>query len=179
MTHDDNIVINRIDQNGPGYVSVDSTGGSITVAAGGSGIDASGVFNLTEAELQFLDSTGTVTIGVNGGTGLLTAGSEGKIDLTGENYDHALFGGDLALTSCIILADGKQLTFNGNPISGGPGGDANGDFSVNMLDIIDVRNCLHQNPASDDNWRADVNDDGAINILDMLFVRNRLNTTCD
>jgi len=58
-------------------------------------------------------------------------------------------------------------------------GDVNLDCSVNILDLIAVRNLLNHDPASGDNWRADVNEDGKINILDMIFVRNHLNTFCE
>ena len=45
--------------------------------------------------------------------------------------------------------------------------------------MLEVRNRLQENPASDENWKADLNGDGAINILDLLFVRNDLGTTCE
>ncbi|NQT21142.1 MAG: hypothetical protein HQ592_15650 [Planctomycetes bacterium] len=58
-------------------------------------------------------------------------------------------------------------------------GDLNGDCHVNIVDLIRVRDRLHQDVASGDNWQADVNGDGRINILDMLTVRNRLNAQCN
>jgi len=57
-------------------------------------------------------------------------------------------------------------------------GDANGDCSVNVLDLYFVRNRLLFPVSSGDNWKADVNNDNSINILDLLFVRNRLNQSC-
>ncbi|NQT18153.1 MAG: hypothetical protein HQ592_00500 [Planctomycetes bacterium] len=57
-------------------------------------------------------------------------------------------------------------------------GDTNMDCTVNVLDLIHVRNLLQTDPDSGDNWQADVNTDGVINILDMLTVRNGLNTSC-
>ena len=57
-------------------------------------------------------------------------------------------------------------------------GDANGDCSVNVLDLIFVRNRLNGDPATGDNWRGDVNEDGRINILDLIYVRNELNSSC-
>ena len=57
-------------------------------------------------------------------------------------------------------------------------GDTNGDCSVNILDLILVRNRLGADPATGDNWKADLNRDGKINILDIIAVRNRLNTKC-
>ena len=58
-------------------------------------------------------------------------------------------------------------------------GDANGDCSVNILDMIFIRNRLNKSTASDDNWQADVTQDNKIDILDMIFVRNRINMTCE
>jgi len=57
-------------------------------------------------------------------------------------------------------------------------GDVNGDCTVNIIDLIAIRNVLNKDPNDDDNWRADVNDDGQINILDMIAVRNNLNAQC-
>ena len=57
-------------------------------------------------------------------------------------------------------------------------GDVNGDCTVNIIDLIAVRNMLNKDPNHDDNWRADVNNDGKINILDLLAVRNNINATC-
>jgi len=52
-------------------------------------------------------------------------------------------------------------------------GDANGDGTVSILDLVFVRNCLNRNPASDpDAAKADVNADGVVDILDMIKVRN-------
>ena len=57
-------------------------------------------------------------------------------------------------------------------------GDANMDCSVNILDLIFIRNKLNQAVTTGDNWKADVNEDTRINILDLIFVRNKLNTQC-
>ena len=57
-------------------------------------------------------------------------------------------------------------------------GDANGDCTVNILDLIAVRNHVQQPVATDDNWRSDFNNDGLINVLDVIIVRNRLRATC-
>ena len=61
----------------------------------------------------------------------------------------------------------------------GPHADINEDCAVNILDMLEVRNRLQGDPASDENWKADLNGDGAINILDLLFVRNDLGATCE
>ena len=57
-------------------------------------------------------------------------------------------------------------------------GDVNCDCTVNILDLLAVRNKLRQDPGSAENCRADVTGDGTINILDLLAVRNRLRTSC-
>lgn len=58
-------------------------------------------------------------------------------------------------------------------------GDANGDGTVNILDMVYVRNNLNRNPLSDPGVQAaDVNQDGRVNILDMLLVRANFGTVC-
>jgi len=57
-------------------------------------------------------------------------------------------------------------------------GDANLDCTVNILDLIFIRNKLNQDPATGNNWQANVNGDTSVNILDLIYVRNRLNTHC-
>ena len=53
-------------------------------------------------------------------------------------------------------------------------GDANHDSTVNVLDLIVIRNLFMHDAGSGDNWRGDVNEDGRINVLDLIFTRNRL-----
>jgi len=53
-------------------------------------------------------------------------------------------------------------------------GDVTGDGSVNIFDLVSVRNSLNQG-VSEANFRADVNADGSINIFDLVAVRNNLN----
>jgi hypothetical protein len=54
-------------------------------------------------------------------------------------------------------------------------GDVTGDGTVNIFDLIFVRNHLNEDPLSGDVWhRADVNRDGRINVLDLIVVRNNL-----
>ncbi len=54
-------------------------------------------------------------------------------------------------------------------------GDVNADGTVNVLDLMQVRNHLNQQ-ATAANFRSDVTADGAINVIDLVQVRNRLNT---
>jgi hypothetical protein len=76
------------------------------------------------------------------------------------------------------MGTGLSFTIGMTPGEWLVSGDANGDCSVNILDMLFVRNRLGQDTASGDNWQADVNEDAGINILDMIFVRNALNTSC-
>ncbi|NLX23985.1 MAG: hypothetical protein GXY55_20220 [Phycisphaerae bacterium] len=54
-------------------------------------------------------------------------------------------------------------------------GDANGDESVNIFDLVTVRNSLNMQ-VSASNFRSDANADGSINIFDLVSTRNNLNT---
>ncbi len=54
-------------------------------------------------------------------------------------------------------------------------GDVNGDQTVNIFDLVQVRNQLNQSVTAS-TCRADVNVDGAINIFDLVAVRNSLNS---
>ena len=57
-------------------------------------------------------------------------------------------------------------------------GDVNLDCTVNILDLMWIRDHINQQVSTGSNWKADVNEDNSINILDLFFVRNRLNTHC-
>ena len=56
--------------------------------------------------------------------------------------------------------------------------DVNDDCTVNVLDLILVRNKLGQPAGSGANWKCDVNQDGTINVLDLILTRNRLGQKC-
>jgi filamentous hemagglutinin family protein len=79
--------------------------------------DAAGTFNLSAAELQFLNSTGTVKIGSGTSTGTLDIGSLGSINLSGASYNLTLQKTSGATTfnfpatTTLTLADNKTLTF--------------------------------------------------------------------
>jgi len=57
-------------------------------------------------------------------------------------------------------------------------GDADLNCTIEIDDLVFIRDRLARNPAVGDNWQADVNRDGRINILDLLYTRNRLGATC-
>jgi len=57
-------------------------------------------------------------------------------------------------------------------------GDLNEDCSVNLLDLLHVRNHLNMDPSSGGNWRYDLNADDRINLLDLIVVRNNIGHRC-
>jgi len=57
-------------------------------------------------------------------------------------------------------------------------GDVNGDCTVNVMDLIWVRNHLGQDTGTGDAWKADLNQDGKVNVLDLISTRNRLGKKC-
>jgi len=67
------------------------------------------------------------------------------------------------------------------PLDAGPllDGDANGDCSVDIRDIILIRNHLGQDINASFDPRTDANRDGRTDILDLLYARNRLGTRCE
>ncbi|MDA1014324.1 MAG: autotransporter-associated beta strand repeat-containing protein, partial [Planctomycetota bacterium] len=98
---------------------VDAGAGNITIAPQttgrtiGIGTGALGGVNLTSAELGFLASSGTVTIGrsnSNGGVDIRTA------DLSGEAFDFAVFGGSITFngagSTVLIFANTQQAEFH-------------------------------------------------------------------
>ena len=58
-----------------------------------------------------------------------------------------------------------------------PAADVIVDGTVNIIDMVAVRNDLNAVPGSSGYIRADVNRDGLINIIDLIWVRNALNST--
>lgn len=72
---------------------------------------ATGDFQLTEAELQNLSTTGTVTIGRSAGTGAIDIGGLGAIDVSAAGYDLTLRGGQASFTNGITLANDALMTF--------------------------------------------------------------------
>jgi len=57
-------------------------------------------------------------------------------------------------------------------------GDATHTCTVELADLVLVRNRTGAQTGDGDNWRADVNNDGNIDILDLVYVRNRLGADC-
>ena len=55
-------------------------------------------------------------------------------------------------------------------------GDATGDRTVNIFDLVQIRNALNL-AVTAANFRMDVTADGSINIFDLVNVRNNLNSS--
>jgi len=56
-------------------------------------------------------------------------------------------------------------------------GDANRDGTVDLLDLVFVRNRLFADIEEDDNRQADINDDDTVDLQDLIEVRNNLGAT--
>jgi len=97
-------------------------------------------------------------------TGTWAIDADRSVTLVGGNYGETPFttvSGGLVITAKWRVA-----------------GDANNDCSVNILDLIRIRNLIGSNPGTGENWWANVNEDGAINVLDLIYARNRIGTAC-
>jgi len=85
-----------------------------TINIGHDPANPSGGFDLTAAELQALDCATTVTIGQEGGTGIITIGNDvtGGVDLSAESYNLTLHGGATTIEQEITIAHGKTFDLN-------------------------------------------------------------------
>ncbi len=110
----------------------------------------------------------------------LSAGVVQDVDLAGDRITVQLSG--VAETTCLALTLAGLVDAAGNPLPGQQAsfrilaGDVDGDGTVGILDLMQVRNGLNQ-PVTDDTPQADVNADGQISVLDLVTVRNRLNAS--
>lgn len=115
------------------------------------------------------ESEVSVSVGVVQNVGL--AGDQMTVQLSG-----------VAETTCLTVALAGLVDADGNPLLGSRfsfcvlAGDVNGDGTVDLLDLEQIRDQLNQ-PVTADSARADVNSDGQVNIFDLVAVRNRLDTT--
>jgi hypothetical protein len=118
---------------------------------------------------------GDGSIGAGGGDGGGNFGCGG-----GGGRIAVYYSNTLSLPPANITAtggSGAEPGHDGTVFFGVPG-DLNGDCTVNILDLLIVRNHLGLDPASGENRKADLNADGVINILDLIRVRNVLGTVC-
>ena len=111
-------------------------------------------------------------VGVSSGTvdGLAAAGNVLEVSLSGVTHASTLI---VDFTGIVDL-DGNGVT--DTVCLGALVGDVNGDRSVNIFDLVQVRNALNQ-AVTAANFRSDTNADGSINIFDLVTVRNSLNTS--
>jgi len=103
-------------------------------------------FSLDETELQYLASTGTVTIGAASGTGSANAiniASAGAINLTGESFNLSLEGAGSAIAfnttaaGGLSLASGRTLTLAAGGAITSPGAGTS-DISIAGTSILDL-----------------------------------------
>ena len=125
-----------------------NTGSAITDAADGVGSDEWG--NSWQGAFD-IDAWGVADYGCS----ILEAeGNAATFDRGGEPYLHPVLA---------VLQVKPEMC-----------GDVNADGSVNIFDVVNVRNrALNPAYVLDWSWAADVNDDGAVNIFDVVNVRNR------
>jgi len=71
-----------------------------------------------------------------------------------------------------VVGTELQLTFD--PAGPTVESDVTGDSRITILDLLGVRNHLHQDVNTGNNAKYDVNGDGQINVLDLIYVRNHL-----
>ncbi|MBC8180285.1 S8 family serine peptidase [candidate division KSB1 bacterium] len=116
--------------------------------------------------MKLTDSTYTDTSRINGELVTDTTYTDFAVipDST-YRYAYKVLGTDMAESDY-----SKFIT--ATPVSAASG-DANGDLSVNVLDIVAIVNyILEENPEPFLSEAADVNDDGSINVLDIVGVVN-------
>lgn len=116
-------------------------------------------------------SVGSVRAGILPGGGTIVEAEEGL--RTSHLIDISIGRTVTAVDLVIISNETEGYTFHW-PITG----DANSNCSVNVLDLIYIRNQLGKDIISGDLWRADINNDGRINVLDLIATRNKLGTKC-
>jgi len=63
-------------------------------------------------------------------------------------------------------------------VHGSPMGDVNDDCVVNILDLLDIIDCMMRGSNEPGDWKFDLNNDGVINIVDLIITRGNLNTSC-
>lgn len=69
-------------------------------------------FTLSSADLLNIASSGRVTIGRSTGTGLISLGGAGAVNLAATNYDLTLRGGAMTFANALTLNNAKNLTLN-------------------------------------------------------------------
>lgn len=110
----------------------------------------------------------------------LSSGSASSVSVAGNQLEVLLSGAANAV-SLVVQFPGVAHAAQAGARAGDQlcirvlAGDCVGDATVDLLDVVTVRNALEV-PISAGNFLADVDMDGQINIFDMVAVRNQLNT---
>ena len=129
-----------------------NTGTAITDAADGAGSDEWG--NSWQGAFD-IDTWGVADYGCSV---LETVGNAATFDRGTDNYLHPVLA---------VLQVRPQMC-----------GDVNVDNSINIIDVIKIRNRASNTAyVLDCPWAGDVNADGSINIIDVIKVRNRASNT--
>ncbi len=110
----------------------------------------------------------------------VSSGSVGGVVVGGSTLTISLSGAANAATLTVgfpgIRGAGGGAAATGSVCMTVLAGDVTGDRTVNVLDLVSVRNALNSTPAAG-SFRNDVTADGGVNVLDLVAVRNVLNTS--
>ncbi len=129
---------------GSGNVTLQSFTPSIAIAFGGGADAGAGSLDLTLAEIAaFQPGFSQIAIGQLGGTGSISIGTGGTVDLSSINANLTLNGGAVSFGSGgVVLGSDKTLTFNTGAIASGTGavdvtiGGTNGTILFNSSGSI-------------------------------------------
>ena len=117
ITADQIALGNILGNSGAGSITLQPTSDAVTIGLN----DPAGTFNLSATELGNLSTTGTVTIGRVTGTGAITLGGSGAINLWATSYNLTIEGASSPITlaaNTLTLGAGKTLSFaNGGAIT--------------------------------------------------------------
>ncbi len=161
--------VSRKAHGGVGSFEVDVLAANATEGRSGGPTQVIVTFNEDVQGAGGLDTSDVqVTSGVVGNVGI--AGSVLTVDLSGATNASPLVMGFAGIQDLAGNPSAETLCFSVLV------GDVNGDKSVSVLDMVQIRNVLNQQ-TSGANFRADVNADGTVSILDLVGVRNALNTS--
>lgn len=126
-----------------------------------------GAAGLDPSDVSVVDGLGSpITV-----TAVSIAGSQLTVELSGV--------GNATRVTCTFggIEDGDGSASVSSLCFGVLLGDVTGDGTVNIFDLLNVRNQLAL-PVAAGNFRADIDLSNAINVFDLLSVRNRLTTAC-
>ena len=146
--------------------------GPVTKAAGVTGVPIGFPKPATAFLWTLADATGTIRA-----SGSLTYSSTTEDWRASQAISEGMGPGAYTISYAMTSSIGRVGTLSA-PLNVTIAGDVSGDCQVNILDLIQIRNSLNQDPSVSAHWAADVNEDGRINILDLILVRNWLGSKC-